>query len=93
MLDAYYILPYKETAVESYESFDVDYSINDNGTYTCGNNTYQYKREVSGIEGESKVTFVVLTNDKEISFDEIFYSMKKAQMDIGTPQFVILGWY
>lgn len=77
----------------SFEELDVDYTTNDNGTYTCRNNIYQYKIEVSGMEGESQVTFIVLTNDKGIRFEDITYSLKKAGMSIGIPEFVVLGWY
>lgn len=77
----------------SFEELDVDYTTNDNGTYTCRNNIYQYKIKVSGMEGESQVTFIVLTNDKGIRFEDITYSLKKAGMSIGIPEFVVLGWY
>lgn len=77
----------------SYKELDVDYTTNDNGTYTCEGEIYKYKMEVSGIDGESRVTFIVLTNDTEIGFEEVAYSLKKAEMDTGTPDFVILGWY
>ncbi|MBD5521357.1 MAG: hypothetical protein HDR03_09095 [Lachnospiraceae bacterium] len=77
----------------SYEELDVDYTINDDGTYTCDDNIYKYKLEVSGIEGKSQVTFIVLTNDTETSFEDVSYSLKKAQMSTGIPEFVILGWY
>lgn len=77
----------------SFEELDVDYTTNDDGTYTCRNNIYQYKIEVSGIEGESQVTFIVLTNNAEISFESITYSLKKAEMSTEIPEFVVLGWY
>ena len=47
----------------SFKNFDVEYTINDDGTYTCSDHTYKHKVEVSGIEGELPVTFVVLTNN------------------------------
>lgn len=77
----------------SFEELDVDYTTNDNGTYTYEDNIYKYKLEVSGIEGESQVTFIVLTNDTETSFEDITYSLKKAEMSTGIPEFVVLGWY
>ena len=77
----------------SYEALDVDYTTNDDGTYTCGDNIYKYKIEVSGMEGETQVTFIVLTNDTETDFEDVAYSLKKAEMSIGIPEFVILGWY
>lgn len=76
-----------------FEELDVDYTTNGNGTYTCRNNIYQYKIEVSGIEGESQVTFIVLTNDTGISLEDITYSLKKAEMSTEAPEFVVLGWY
>lgn len=72
---------------------DVDYVINDDGTYTCRNTNFDYKIEVSGIDGEKQVTFVILTNDKDTSFTDVATSMTKAEMSMGEPQFVILGWY
>lgn len=76
-----------------YAMLDVDYTTNDDGTYTCRGNNYKYKIEVSGIDGESQVTFIVLTNDAETSFEEVAYSLRKAEMSTGIPEFVILGWY
>ena len=70
-----------------------DYVINDDGTYTYKDLNYSYKIEVSGIEGEKQVTYVVLTNDKSISFDDVTYSLKKSEISIDEPQFIILGWY
>ena len=37
--------------------------------------------------------YVVLTNDKSISFDDVTYSLKKSEISIDEPQFIILGWY
>ncbi|WP_157668712.1 hypothetical protein [Lachnoclostridium phytofermentans] len=42
-------------------------------------NIYKFKIEVSGIEGESHVTFIILTNDEETSFEDVSYSLKKAE--------------
>ena len=72
---------------------DVDYTTNDDGTYTCRGNTYKYKTEVSGIDGESQVTYIILTNNIETSFEDVRYSLIKAEMSTGIPEFVILGWY
>lgn len=72
---------------------DVDYTVNDDGTYTCRGNIYKYKIEVSGIDGESQITYVVLTNNTETSFEDVAYSLRKAEMSTGIPEFVILGWY
>lgn len=76
-----------------FEELDVDYIVNDNGTYTYKDINYNYKIEVLGVEGEKQVTFVILTNDKTISFDDVTYSLKKSEVSIDVPQFVVLGWY
>lgn len=77
----------------TYEELDVDYTTNDDGTYTYKDNIYKYKMEVSGMEGESKVTFIILTNEKETNFEDVSYSMKKAEINTGIPEFIVLGWY
>ncbi len=76
-----------------YAMLDVDYTTNDDGTYACRGNTFKYKIEVSGFEGESQANYIILTNDKETSFDDVRYSLIKAEMSTETPEFVILGWY
>lgn len=72
---------------------DVDYTYNGDGTYTCRGNTYKYMYEVSGVDGESQVTYIILTNNAETSFEEVAYSLRKAEISTETPAFVILGWY
>ena len=72
---------------------DTDPSFNDDGTYTCSDQTYEHKVEVSGIEGELPVTFVVLTNNTYLTFEEVSYSLKRADITTDVPEFVILGWY
>ena len=54
----------------SYTKLSVDYTTNKDGTYTCRGYNFKYKIEVSGIEGESQVTFVVLTNNTETRFQQ-----------------------
>ena len=70
---------------------DVDYTANDDGTYTCRGNTYKYMIEVSGVDGKSQITYIILTNNEEIDFEDVRYSLIKAEMSTGTPEFVILG--
>ena len=72
---------------------DVDYNAKDDGTYTCRGNTYKYMIEVSGVDGKSQITYIILTNSEEIDFEDVRYSLIKAEMSTGTPEFVILGWY
>ena len=77
----------------TYTELDVEYYANADGTYTCGGNTYSHKLEVSGLEGESQVTYIVLTNNEEVSFEDVRNSLIRAEMVTGVPEFVILGWY
>lgn len=77
----------------SYTELSVDYTTNKDGTYTCRGYNFKYKIEVSGIAGESQVTFVILTNDTETRFEDVSYSMIKAELDAGEPEFILLGWY
>lgn len=71
----------------------VDYVLNDDGTYSCNGNTYKYELQVRGTEGESLITYIILTNDEETSFEDVSYSLKSSQIDTKSPKFVILGWY
>ena len=71
----------------------VDYTTNKDGTYTCRGYNFKYRIEVSGIEGESQVTFVVLTNNTETRFEDVSYSLKRADTITGVPEFILLGWY
>lgn len=75
-----------------FEELDINYTTNDDGTYTYKDNIYKYKIEVSGNEGESPNTFSILTNNKETTFKDISSNMKKADVSTGIPKFVILGW-
>lgn len=70
-----------------------NFQANDDGTYTCRGNTYKYMLEVSGVDGESQITYIILTNNEETDFEDVRYSLIKAEMSTGTPEFVILGWY
>ena len=77
----------------SYTKLSVDYTTNKDGTYTCRGYNFKYKIEVSGIEGESQITFVVLTNNTETRFEDVSYSLKRSDTITGVPEFIILGWY
>lgn len=72
---------------------DVDYTTNDDGTYTCRGNIYKYMFEVSGVDGESQVTYIILSNNAETGFEEVAYSLRMAEISTETPEFIILGWY
>lgn len=53
------------------------YSRNSDGTWTCGDYTYQYLVELWGMDGipAKVIGYVVLTNDLEITFTEVKKSM------------------
>lgn len=72
--------------------FDVDYTTNEDGTYTCRGNIYKYKIEVYKNEGDvDGALFAILTNDKNTTFDEVENSLISATMDTGVPKFIIIG--
>lgn len=75
-----------------FAALDVEYTENEDGTYTCRDIVFQHKMEVSGIEGEMESTFVILTNNKDVSFDTVSKSLSSSEMNEGEPEFVILGW-
>lgn len=76
----------------SFMELDVHYTINDDGTYNCRGYTFRYMIEVSGVDGEAQVTFIVLTNDIATKFEDITYSLRRSD-SITVPEFIILGWY
>ena len=49
--------------------------------------------EVSGVDGESQVTYIILTSNEETDFEDVCFSLIKAEMSTETPAFVTLGWY
>ena len=53
------------------------FSQNADGTWTCGDYTYQYYVLLWGLDGipAKKVGYLVLTNDLEITFEEVQKSM------------------
>lgn len=76
----------------TFEKFDVDYTTNNDGTYTYKDNSYKYIIEVSGIEADTLTIFRILTNNKKTSFEDISSSLKKSDVSNVVPEFVILGW-
>lgn len=80
--------------------WEYEYTENEDGTYTCRGGVYQYKIAVTGGRSRGAVedsTFVVLTNDKDISFDTVFgglISNECTPLKRGEyPEYIILGWY
>ena len=76
-----------------FHTFGMEYTENKDGTYTCDGEVYQYKMAVTGIErGAVKgATFVILTNDKDVSFETVAGSLSNNGW-IEDLEFTILGW-
>lgn len=75
------------------QALDVEYAENEDGTYTCRGYDFKYKIEVPAVEGVKEGTFVILTNNKDISYETVSGSLKDSNSTTGEPEFVILGWY
>lgn len=76
----------------TFEKFDVDYTTNNDGTYTYKDSSYKYIIDVSGTEADTLTIFRILTNNKKTSFEDISSSLKKSDVSNVVPEFVILGW-
>ncbi len=82
--------PYASTYAEMSSG---KYTVNEDGTYTCRGYNFKYKITVSGQEGEAYTTFIVLTNNLEISFEEVRYRMISNEMFFDEPEFVVVSFY
>lgn len=76
-----------------YVLLDIDYTENENGTYTYDGNVYKYKVHVPGKSGENRVTFIILTNDTATEFEFVEGGLASAELSTGVPEYVLLGWY
>ena len=83
-----------EGLVES-ENLEQSYTVNEDGTFTCEGIVYDYKLTLTGKEeGADKTSrYVVLTNNKNLSFDDVFRSLISSKLETGEPEFVLLGYY
>ena len=83
-----------EGLVES-ENLEQSYTVNEDGTFTCKGIVYNYKLTLTGKEeGADKTSkYAVLTNKKNLSFDDVFRSLISAKLEVGEPEFVLLGYY
>ena len=77
----------------NYEKLDVEYVVNTDGTYSCRNTIFKYKTEVTGTDGDRRITYVILTNELDTAFDDVSYSLRTSKNTTGVPEFVILGWH
>ena len=76
-----------------YVLLDIDYTENEDGTYTYDGNVYKYKVHVPGKSGENKVTLIILTNDTVTEFEFVEGGLASAELSTGVPEYVLLGWY
>ena len=83
-----------EGLVES-ENLEQSYTVNEDGTFTCEGIVYNYKLTLTGKEEGADETskYVVLTNNKNLSFDNVFRSLISSKLETGEPEFVLLGSY
>lgn len=83
-----------EGLVES-ENLEQSYTVNEDGTFTCEGIVYNYKLTLTGKEEGAVETskYVVLTNNKNLSFDNVFRSLISSKLETGEPEFVLLGYY
>lgn len=72
---------------------DIDYTENEDGTYTYDGNVYKYKVHVPGKSGENRVTLIILTNDTATEFEFVEGGLASAELSTGVPEYVLLGWY
>lgn len=84
LLDAY--------KMETLENFENSYTFEDN-KYVFNGETYDYKLKITGRGGNASKdsTFVVLTNNKDITFDEIFKSLISSNSNDFLTDTVIIG--
>lgn len=76
-----------------YVLLDIDYTENEDGTYTYDGNVYKYKVHVPGKSGENRVTLIILTNDTATEFEFVEGGLASAELSTGVPEYVLLGWY
>lgn len=77
----------------SSESFEDENTMNGDGTYMYNGYIYKYKIKVPKIKGEAGPYIVVLTNNLNITYEEITHDLSKANMDIGVPEYVYLEFH
>ena len=74
------------------ENGNVEYVVNEDGTYTCNGTIYKYKlvlnhknKAATGVG-----TFVILTNDTTLTYKDIFHVMISSS-PVDVSDFVLLG--
>lgn len=77
----------------SAENMGKVYTVNEDGTYTCEGKNYDYKIAVTGRDGTAvcDTRYIVLTDDKNITYEDIWWSMFGSNVNGVFSYTVILG--
>lgn len=82
-----------EQSGAEYVSFRT-YQENADGTYSCEGKTFRYLLKISGKTEEKPSTFVVLSNDEDVSFEDARYYFSSSEFTSSdTARFAVVGWY
>lgn len=77
----------------SAENMGKVYTVNEDGTYTCEGKNYDFKIAVTGRDPSAvcDTRYIVLTDDKGITYEDIWWSMFGSSMDGVFSYTVLLG--
>lgn len=77
----------------SAENLGKVYTVNEDGTYTCEGKNYDYKIAVTGRDAVAvyDTRYIVLTDDKNITYEDIWWTMFGSGMDGVFSYTVIIG--
>lgn len=83
----------RETSENTTENMGVAYTVSSDGTYTCDGVVYQYKLELTGKDrtAVTEATYMVLTNNKDLTFNKVSDALISSTAKVGEPEFVVLG--
>lgn len=70
----------------------IEYSSNKDGTYTCQGRTFLYKIVVKGKSQDAvkSMSYTVLTNNENLTYDDVISYYLSSQSKIGYPDFIVL---
>ncbi len=71
-----------------FNMLDCEYKENEDGTYFCNGKTYKYKIVVTD---ENDAGFLILTNNKDVSFRTVGDSMASSNSNDTPQEFVVIG--
>lgn len=83
----------RETESEIYENLGIEYTVNEDGTYLCKGRNYNYKITLTGRDNcaTSDCRYVVLTDNEDITYEEVAYSLISSDIRDGLTDTVIIG--